>query len=116
MFKDILGIQGVKGIMLFTRDGELAFKHFIEPYNFEPEVKDWWGLYIYTLNGTKEAELVFERDRLYIRRAKGGYLFVLASNSAPTPMIRLNCEILLSAEKEAGSQKGLGWLVNERKN
>lgn len=114
LFKDILGIHGVKGIMLFSREGKLAFKYFVEPYGFDPEVKDWWGLYIYTLDGIKEAELVFERDRLYIRRAKQGYLFVLASNAAPTPMIRLNCEILLSFDGDAGNQKGLARFFREK--
>ena len=115
LFKDILGIKGVKGIMVFTRDGKLAFKHFVDPYHYDPEAKDWWGLYIYTLDGIREAELVFERDRLYIRRAKEGYLFVLASNTAPTPMIRLNCEILLSSDTETGNQGGLSRLLKERK-
>ncbi|RLB41959.1 MAG: hypothetical protein DRH12_06840 [Deltaproteobacteria bacterium] len=115
IFKDIIGIQGVKGIMVFTHEGELAFKYFVDPWQFEPETKDWWGLFIYTLDGIREAEMVFEYDRLYIRRAKEGYLFVLASNSAPTPMIRLNCEILLSADREGTGQKGLNRFFRELK-
>jgi len=115
LFKDILGIRGVKGIMVFTRDGKLAFKYFIDPYSFDPEQKDWWGLYVYTLDGIREAELVFEHDRLYIRRAKEGYLFVLASNEAPTPMIRLNCEILMSRDGDGGNQKGLSRFLKDKK-
>ncbi len=115
LFKDIINIEGVKGIMLFTREGELAFKYFVKPWDFEPEAKDWWGLFIYTLDGIREAEMVFEFDRLYIRRAKEGYLFVLASNAAPTPMIRLNCEILLSADRDGTGQKGLSRFFKERK-
>ena len=115
LFKDIIGIRGVKGIMLFTPDGDLAFRYFVDPWHFEPEVKEWWGLFIYTLDGIREAELVFEHDLLYIRRMRDGYLFVLASNAAPTAMIRLNTEILLSAEAEGNGQKGLMRFFKDKK-
>ena len=115
VFEEILGIRGVKGIIIFTRDGQVAFKYFVGPHSFDPEEKDWWALYIYTLEGIREAELVFQHDRLYIRKAKEGYLFVLVSNEAPMPIIRLNCDILLSADREGGNKKGLIGFFKYRK-
>jgi predicted regulator of Ras-like GTPase activity (Roadblock/LC7/MglB family) len=114
-FKDILAIQGVKGIMLFSLDGDLVYRHFLDPWRFEPEKKDWWGFFVYSLDGIKEAEMVYERERLYIRRAQEGYLVVLTNNAAPMAMIRLQCGILLSGDHDGSQQKGLSRFFRAKK-
>ena len=97
LFNDILDMEDVNGIMLFSFKGELIYKLFLSPLPEEPENKDWWGLFISSLNGVKEADLVFEKCKFYIRKTEMGYLIILMGIFVPTAMVRLNCDMLLPA-------------------
>ncbi len=107
-FRDIMQIEGVQGIVLFSHHGEVLHKEFKEDESFDPETRDWWGLFIYTLDGIDEADFVFSKKWLYIRKTYNGYLFVLAKRKAPIAMVRLNCDILLPGLEEMEAQKGWG--------
>jgi hypothetical protein len=107
-FKEILNMEDVKAVLLFSMEGKLLFKHFHSPLSEEPEKKDWWGLFIASLNGIREAELVFEKSRLYIRMTDLGYLFILLEPFAPMAMVRLNCDMLLPSLKQKKPSKGIG--------
>ena len=114
-FQDILGMADVAGIMVFSINGELLYKEFSSPLPEEPEKKDWWGLFIASLNGIREADLVFERNRLYIRKTDLGYLMILMGIFAPVAMVRLNCDILLPSLKQPKAARGLGGLFKKKK-
>jgi hypothetical protein len=97
LFDDILNMEDVDGIMLFSFKGDLIYKLFLSPLPEEPENKDWWGLFITSLNGVREADLIFEKRKFYIRKAEMGYLIILMGIFVPTAMVRLNCDMLLPA-------------------
>ena len=99
LFKDILNMEDINGIMLFSFKGELIFKLFLSPLAEEPENKDWWGLFIRSLNGIREADLIFEKSKFYIRKTEIGYLIILMGIFVPTAMVRLNCDMVLPALK-----------------
>ena len=106
LFKDILNMDGVKGVMLFSFSGDLIFKEFIYAIAEEPENRDW-SLFIESLEGMRETDLVFEKGRLYIRKTEIGYLVFLMGPYVPIAMLRLNCDILLPSLRPAKSPKGL---------
>lgn len=114
LFDDILGIEGVRGIMWFSLNGDLLLSRFSKPWDFQPEKKEWWGLFIYTLDGIREAELVYDSGKLYVKRAKDGYLFVLLNSDAPIAMIRLNCDILMCNGDNGTATKGIKWFFKKR--
>ncbi len=99
LFKDILNMEDINGIMLFSFKGELIFKLFLSPLAEEPENKDWWGLFIRSLNGIREADLIFEKSKFYIRKTEIGYVIILMGIFVPTAMVRLNCDMVLPALK-----------------
>jgi hypothetical protein len=99
IFNDILNMEGVDGIMLFSFKGELNYKLFFSPLPEEPENKSWWGLFIRSLNGVREADLIFEKSKFYIRKTEIGYLIILMGIFVPTAMVRLNCDMVLPALK-----------------
>jgi hypothetical protein len=113
-FKEILSIEDMKGIMLFSGEGKLLFKKFLDPPAEEPEKRDWWALFIASLNGIREADLVFERGRLYIRRTDLGYLLILMGVLAPVAMVRLHCDMVLPSLKRNENRKGLGRLFKKK--
>ena len=88
-------MEDVDGIMLFSFKGELIYKLFLSPLPEEPENKGWWGLFIRSLNGVREADLIFEKSKFYIRKTEMGYLIILMGIFVPTAMVRLNCDMLL---------------------
>ena len=107
LFRDILSIDDVKGVMLFSFKGELIFKEFLYPLSEEPETREWWPLFIDSLQGVREADIVYENSRLYIRKTDLGYLLILMGLFAPVAMMRLNCDILLPSLEKVGVTKGL---------
>ena len=105
-FKDILSLEGVKGLMLLSFAGDLVFKNFNHDSLADTEDRNW-SLLVESLAGMREADLIFEKGRIYIRRNDLGYLVVLIGPFVPTAMIRLQCDIALSSSASAKKTKGL---------
>jgi hypothetical protein len=111
LFDDLLAIEGVKGVMFFSAAGELLFEESGAGGMDKTAVRDWQALLV-SLGGAREADLIFEMGRLYIRKADEGMLVVTMGRIAPAAMIRLNCDVLLS---ELKSDKGSGPLFEGAK-
>ena len=108
-------MDDVEGLMLLSFDGETIFRWFSSPSSGTFEKGELWDHFIASLSGIREAELVFERKRLYIRKTEMGYLVILIGGFAPTAMVRLNCDILLPSLKQMKRPKGLKRLFKRRK-
>ena len=106
LFRDILVLEGVKGVALFSMAGRVLFQEFSQTLGTDPDHRSWRPL-LQGLEGIREADLLFKKGRLYIRRTDLGYLVVLAGRFAPIAMLRLNCDILLPALKSTPKTNGL---------
>lgn len=119
LFGDILKLDGVWGIMLFSFEGQIIFKELLPgPSGETPkgELGDSWMPIIAAMNQVREADLIFESSRLYIRRTELGYLLVLMGAFAQTAMVRLNCDILLPSLRETkGGARGLKRLFKKKR-
>jgi len=111
LFDDLLAIDGVTGVMFFSAAGELLFEESGAGGMDKTAVRDWQALLV-SLDGAREADLIFEMGRLYIRKADEGMLVVTMGRIAPAAMIRLNCDVLLP---ELKSNKGSGPLFEGAK-
>ena len=104
LFNDILGFEGIKGIVLFSFAGDLIFNKF--KHTAPVKIESWdLSLFIESLAGMRETDLVFEKGRLYIRKTEIGYLVVVMGLLVPIAMIRLQCDILLPSLKPAKTAK-----------
>jgi hypothetical protein len=101
---DLLAVEGVKGVMFFSAAGELLFGESGAGGMDKAAARDWQALLV-SLEGAREADLIFELGRLYIRKADEGMLVVTMGRIVAAAMIRLNCDILLS---ELKNHKGSG--------
>ncbi len=106
LFSDILSIEGVKGLMLFSFAGDIIFKE-LNPSALQDLANRDWSLFIESLAGMRETDLIFEKGRLYIRRTDIGYLVILIGLFVPIAMMRLQCDILLPSLKPAKTTKGI---------
>jgi hypothetical protein len=111
LFDDLLAVAGVKAVMFFSAAGELLFEDSGAGGMDKAAARDWQAL-LASLDGAREADLIFEMGRLYIRKADEGMLVVTMGRIAPAAMIRLNCDVLLS---ELKSHKGSGPLFEGAK-
>jgi len=106
LFKDILKMEGVKGLMVFSFAGDPVYKEFNQALPEGIESRDW-RLIIESLDGMRETDLIFKKGRLYIRRTDIGYLVILVGLFVPIAMMRLQCDILLPSLQPAKAAKGI---------
>jgi hypothetical protein len=101
IFSDILGLEDVHGVVLSSFEGELLF---MEP---SLEIDSSLPLFVRSLGSVREADLLFERSRIYVRRTDMGYLVILLGLSASGAMLRLHVDMVLPSLKQKGKGKGL---------
>jgi hypothetical protein len=115
ILRDVLDIDGVQGLIMFSAKGDVMFKEFSSPGQEDPENKGWWTLFFGCLRGVREADIVFENGRLYIRRTEMGYLMILMGAFVSSAMIRLQCDMILPSLKKAEPTTGIKRLFNRKK-
>jgi len=106
LFKDILNMEGVKGLVVFSFAGDPVYQEFNQAQPEAIESRDW-RLIIESLAGMRETDLIFKKGRLYIRRTDIGYLVILMGLFVPIAMMRLQCDILLPSLKPAKAAVGI---------
>jgi hypothetical protein len=109
IFKDVIKMDGVYGLVYFSRDGRVLFES-IDPHwvSLPQGYRDWTQL-MPVLQKMREADFVYENGRLYLRATEQGYLLVIMGPAVSIAMVKLNCDILLpqlTASKPAGKLKG----------
>ena len=110
IFKDIIKMDGVYGLVFFSREGQVIFES-IDPHwvPLPKGYRDWHKL-TPVLRKMREADFVYENGRLYLRATDQGYLLVIMGPVVSIAMVKLNCDIILPQLKSAkptGKLKGL---------
>lgn len=97
IFQDIMGIEGVQGLLVVSSEGSILLSKFAQDFREEEEklTEINWEPFAVEMGTTKDAELIYDRARFYIKRSETGFLIVMIGDNAPISMVRLNCEILL---------------------
>jgi hypothetical protein len=114
LFEQILSIEDVQKVMLFTFEGELTFQEQPASLRGTSESSPVWQGFIRSLAGIREADLIFDKGRLYIRRTDLGYLIIVMGIFAPAAMVRMNCDMLLPSLKQTGRGKGLRQFLRKK--
>ena len=117
IFKDVMGINGVHGLMVISNEGSVLISKFAPDFRQEAEKLSEisWEPFAIEMNSIKDAELVYERARLYIKKSEIGFLIVIIGDNAPISLVRLNCEILLpSLSKIQPTSKKIGRILRKK--
>ena len=109
IFSDILAMEDVRGVMVSSFEGDIVFA---EP---SLEVERSLPLFIRALGSIREADMIFEKSRIYVRRTDTGYLVVLMGPFASGAMLRLHVDMVLPSLKDRGKGKGLRSLLKRNK-
>lgn len=94
IFKELLDTADVEGVLLVSFEGNVEFKELAIAIP-DQSINRLIGPLITTMDKAKEADVVFQKKRLYIRRTDNGFIMVLMGSFAPVAMVRLNCDMLL---------------------
>ncbi|MDA3895345.1 MAG: hypothetical protein PF482_04250 [Desulfobacteraceae bacterium] len=97
IFKDVMGIEDVHGLMVVSNEGSVMLSKFSPDFRQEEEKLSQinWVPFIIELGTIKDAELLYDNARFYIKKSETEFLIVIIGENAPISMVRLNCEILL---------------------
>lgn len=110
IFKDVIKMNGVYGLVYFSQDGRVRYES-IDP-QWVPLAKDDcdWSKLMPVLQNKREADFVFANGRFYLRATDRGYLLVIMSPLVAIAMVKLNCDIILpqlDAAAAVGKRKRL---------
>ena len=72
-------------------------------------------LFIWGFGTIREADLIFERSRIYVRKTDTGYLMILLGLFCSGAMLRLHVDMVLPLLKDKGKGKGLRSLFRRNK-
>lgn len=106
VFADLLAVDGVKGMLIFSAGGDLLFEEFTIGAAGRPPVREWRAL-LDAAAGFRETDLLFEKGRVYIHRVGERALIVVTGLIAPSAIIRRTCDILAPALTQFKPGKGL---------
>jgi hypothetical protein len=115
LFREVLEIEGVKGAMLFSQNGDFVYKEFLGQTPIAIENKDFWATTFTYFQGVKEFEIVFEESMLYIKETSLGYLLISMESPARIALVRLNCDLLAASLEEKKSPKGRWGFFRKKK-
>lgn len=96
-------------MVVSSSEGEILFT--------EPalEVEKFLPPFIRGLGNVREADLIFEKNRVYVRKTDTGYLLILLGLFASGAMLRLHVDMVLPSLKDRGKGKGLRSLFRRNK-
>jgi hypothetical protein len=114
VFHDLMKTDGVRGVALVSFEGGVLLEDFRTGESGELRKVDWRSL-VAALSGLREADLIFERLRIHIRRAEIGYVIAFSDSFSQPAMVRLNCDLLLPALRRPSEPKGLKRFFRIRK-
>jgi hypothetical protein len=114
IFKELLDTADVEGVLLVSFEGSVVFKAFSAAFP-EQNVNGLIGPLITTMDKAREADVVFQRKRLYIRRTDNGFIMIFMGSFAPIAMVRLNCDMLLP-QLSQGKKPKKRWGLFKKKN
>lgn len=95
ILKDIHELDHVLGCLFVTADGSPVHVHFSSALNIPSDGYDW-GSFVNAIQTLREAEVLFDDMRLYIRKTNIGYLMVVMEIYAVQSFIKLQCDVLIS--------------------
>ncbi len=115
LFNDILEMEGVRGVMLISFEGAPIFMEMPGVAADKANDAAWWLAIIASLDGAREADLVFSKARLYIRKSDSGYIIIALESFTSVAMVRLNCDILLPSLKQTREQGGISRFFKKKR-
>lgn len=111
-FQEILNIPEVIGVLVFTNEGDRIFETFRDRSLPIPSDPSQWKPILDSFKELGEADLLYDNNRIYFKKTDGYQLIVVMDLHAPLAMVRMNCDMALSASSTHSTmaQKAGRWI------
>ncbi len=115
IFKDVLGIEGVYGVIVLSGEGIVLLSNFSAAHVHEEDRLNQvdWPSFVAELTGISDAEFIYDMARFYIKKTAPGFLIVVMGDHAPISMVRLNCQVL-SIDRMKPASKRIGEILRTK--
>jgi hypothetical protein len=105
LFQDILRTDDLKGVVVLSEEGAVLFHELLQDPG--TDLKNLGRLVrVPELRKAREMELLYEHDRLYLRRLGGGVIIVWTGVFASAAMVKLSCDVLIPSLEKTLAAKG----------
>jgi hypothetical protein len=114
IFTELNAIENVHASIFFSANGDLVIyeptekseltREMIEDYSSS---LDWKSIHK-RFKEITEAELLFSKYRVYMRKAEHGFIIILMSLMAPIEIVRLNIDLIMPEINSLKKAKGFG--------
>lgn len=108
-FKDINQVEDVRATIHISSNGQVLSREANAGYEAIVAGLNWTPMSV-LLQNVMDLELLYDRMRVYIRKAPSGFLIVIMGRYANMSMVRLETDVLLPllSSKPQKKPKGLG--------
>jgi hypothetical protein len=115
IFKDVLAIDGVHGVIVLSGEGGVLLGRFSAAYAHEKELLSRvdWTSFVAELADIVDAEFIYDAARFYAKKVEQGFLVVVMGEYAPISMVRLNCQVL-SLDRLKSTSKRIGEIFRKK--
>ncbi len=115
IFSDVLGIDGVHGVVVLSADGDMLLARFTATHALEEDIAGHinWASFVKSLGDIADAELIYDRGRFYIKKIDQKFLIVVMGEYAPISMVRLNCQVI-SLDRMKSTSERIGELLRKK--
>lgn len=107
LFRDILELEGVHGLVLLSESGQILFDSFAGERSRLHRSEMHWKNIINSFSDFNEMDLVFQHERCYLRRTENRFLMISMELTVCSSMIKLSCDIILPQLTKAKTKGGL---------
>lgn len=115
LFAELMQTIGISGVVVLTQDGKVLHQNYLDDELAEQLPEALLHSFIETLGIVQEADIIFSRRRVYVRRIQDGFLLVLMLPNAPMAMVRLQIDTLIPQLESATRYRGLKRFFKLRK-
>lgn len=98
---------GISGVVVITFNGKILHQNHLDDELGDQLTQPVLHQFIDTLGIIQEADIIFARRRVYVRRISVGFLLVLMLPPAPMAMVRLQIDTIIPQLEDATTAKGL---------
>jgi hypothetical protein len=115
LFAELMQTVGISGVVVLALNGKILHQNYLDSELEEQLSVALLHQFIETLGIVQEADIIFARRRVYVRRIPVGFLLVLMLPNAPMAMVRLQIDTLIPQLEASTKTKGLKRFFKLRK-
>lgn len=115
LFAELMQTVGISGVVVLTFNGKILHQNYLDDELGDKLSISLLHQFIDTLGIVQEADIIFSRRRVYVRRIPVGFLLVLMLPDAPMAMVRLQIDTLMPQLEASAKGRGLKRFFKLRK-